>query len=154
MKRNAVLVMVAAFLVSLTASKALSHCQIPCGIYDDSARFGLMAEHITTIEKSMKTITDLSGQKEPNHNQIVRWVQNKDRHADELSEIVTHYFMAQRIKPPKESDEGARAKYLEQISSLHQMLVYAMKAKQTIELENVEKLRGLLERFETSYRQE
>ena len=69
---------IAIALVSLTASKALAHCQIPCGIYDDPARFSLMAEHITTIEKAMKTIIDLSGEKKPNYNQLVRWVQNKD----------------------------------------------------------------------------
>lgn len=151
MKRNTVLVIIAVALVSLTASKALAHCQIPCGIYDDPARFSLMAEHITTIEKAMKTIIDLSGEKKPNYNQLVRWVQNKDHHADELSEIVTHYFMAQRIKPPKQEGEEARQKYVEQITSLHQMLVYSMKAKQTTELENVEKLRILLEAFRASY---
>jgi hypothetical protein len=31
------------------------------------------------------------------------------------------------------------------------MLVYSMKAKQTTELENVEKLRALLESFKASY---
>jgi len=151
MKRNTVLIIVAAFLVSLTASKALSHCQIPCGIYGDSTRFSLMAEHITTIEKAMKAIVDLSSQEKPNYNQMVRWVQNKDHHANELSEIITYYFMAQRIKPPQQEREKARAQYLEQISSLHQMLVYSMKAKQTTELENVDKLRVLLEAFRASY---
>jgi nickel superoxide dismutase len=151
MNRHAVLVIVATFLVSLSASKALSHCQIPCGIYDDSTRFSLMAEHITTIEKAMKAIVDLSSQEKPDYNQMVRWVQNKDHHANELSEIVTYYFMAQRIKPPQEEDAKARAKYLEQITALHQMLVYSMKAKQTTELENVDRLRVLVEAFRASY---
>jgi nickel superoxide dismutase len=151
MKRRTALAIVAISLLSLTASKALAHCQIPCGIYDDPARFSLMAEHITTIEKAMKSIIDLSGQKTKDYNQLVRWVQNKDRHADELSEIVTHYFMAQRIKPPEAPGEAARKKYVDQISSLHQMLVYSMKAKQTTALENVEKLRHLLEAFRASY---
>jgi nickel superoxide dismutase len=151
MKRRAVLGTLATSLVCLIASNAWAHCQIPCGIYDDPARFELMAEHIVTIEKAMKTIIDLSGEKDPNYNQIVRWVQNKDDHADELSEIVTYYFMAQRIKPPKEESDEAHAKYVEQISSLHQMVVYAMKAKQTTELENVKKLRRLLQAFQASY---
>ena len=151
MKRKTVLVIVTIALVSLTASKALAHCQIPCGIYDDPARFTLMAEHITTIEKAMKTIIDLSNQEKPDYNQLVRWVQNKDQHADELGEIVTYYFMAQRVKPPVKSGEDAHEKYVEQISSLHQMLVYSMKAKQTTALENVEKLRSLLEAFRASY---
>lgn len=151
MKRTTALMIVATFLVSLTASKALSHCQIPCGIYDDSTRFHLMAEHITTIEKAMKTIVDLSNQEKPDYNQMVRWVQNKDHHADQLSEIVTYYFMAQRIMPPQEQGGEAHAKYLGEISSLHQMLVYAMKAKQTTDLGNVDKLRTLLEAFKASY---
>jgi nickel superoxide dismutase len=59
--------------------------------------------------------------------------------------------MAQRVKPPLEGDEKARAKYVEQITSLHQMLVHSMKAKQTTDLDNIEKLRALLEAFRASY---
>ena len=151
MKKNTVLVIIAIALFSLTASRALSHCQIPCGIYDDAARFSLMEEHITTIEKALKTVIELSDAKKPDYNQLVRWVQNKNHHADELSAIVTHYFMAQRIKPPEQENAAAREKYLAQLTSLHQMLVYSMKAKQTTDLENVEKLRTLLESFRTSY---
>ena len=151
MKRTTLLLIPATFLVSLIASKTLSHCQIPCGIYDDSTRFTLMEEDIATIEKAMKTIVALSGEEKTNYNQLVRWVQNKDEHADKLSEIVTYYFMAQRIKLPEQQDGEANAKYLAQISSLHQMLVYAMKAKQTTDLGNVDKLRALLEAFKASY---
>ena len=44
-------------VVAILASIAYSHCQIPCGIYNDQMRFDTIAEHITTIEKSMKLIT-------------------------------------------------------------------------------------------------
>jgi nickel superoxide dismutase len=86
-------------LLLVFASMVYSHCQIPCGIYGDQARFDMLAEHITTIEKSMQQITELSQKDKRNFNQIVRWIQNKEKHADELSHIVTYYFMAQRIKP-------------------------------------------------------
>ena len=42
------------------ASIVHSHCQIPCGIYNGPARFDMIAENITTIEKSMRQITELS----------------------------------------------------------------------------------------------
>lgn len=132
-------------------SLAYSHCQIPCGIYDDEARFGAIAEHITTIEKSMKEIESLSAQAKPNMNQIVRWVNNKDQHADELSEIVTYYFMAQRIKLPPEGDTKAYDDYVKKLTLLHRMLVDAMKAKQTTDLANVQELRSLLEQFHGVY---
>ncbi|MFC1739190.1 superoxide dismutase [Ni] [Planctomycetota bacterium] len=77
-------------LVTAFASIVYSHCQIPCGIYSDPARFDMIAENITTIEKSMKQITELSKQGKPNMNQITRWVNNKEKHTDELSHIVTY----------------------------------------------------------------
>jgi len=143
----------ATLLVSavMLGSLGYSHCQIPCGIYDDEARFGEMAEHITTIEKSMKEIVTLSADSKPNMNQAVRWVNNKDLHADELSEIVTYYFMAQRIKLPPAGDTKAYNSYVGKLTLLHEMLVYSMKAKQTTDLDNVEKLRAALEKFHKAY---
>jgi len=137
--------------VAIFTSMVYSHCQIPCGIYGDPARFDMLAEHITTIEKSMKQITDLSNRDKPNVNQTVRWVQNKEKHADELSHIVTYYFMAQRIKLVVKAEGKAYEEYVKKLTLLHQMLVYSMKAKQTTDLSNVEKLRTLLAEFRTVY---
>ena len=138
-------------VVAIFASIAYSHCQIPCGIYDDEARFGEIAEHITTIEKSMKEIERLSAEAKPNMNQIIRWVNNKELHADELSEIVTYYFMAQRVKLPAEGDTKAQNEYIKKLTLLHQMLVYSMKAKQTTDLANVEQLKSSLDEFHKIY---
>jgi len=138
-------------VMAIIASIAYSHCQIPCGIYNDPLRFDMMAEHITTIEKAMKMITSLSQAEKPNYNQLVRWVQNKEEHADEISRIVTYYFMAQRIKPTAKTDDKAYDQYVNQLVLLHQMLVYSMKSKQTTDLANVEKLRSLLIEFRNAY---
>ena len=133
------------------ASIAYSHCQIPCGIYGDQMRFDMISEHITTVEKSMKLITELSSQDEPNMNQIVRWVQNKDKHADEISHTITYYFMAQRVKLPPEGDSRAYHEYVRKLTLLHEMLVYTMKTKQTTDITNVEKLRASLAKFHDVY---
>jgi len=75
-------------LVSMVAlvSLAWPRCQVPCGIYNDQMRFDMISEHIATIEKSIKQITELSAEPKPNMNQIVRWVSNKDEHADQIAE--------------------------------------------------------------------
>ena len=138
-------------VVMVSASVLYSHCQIPCGIYDDQARFDMLAEHITTIEKSMKQITELSQVEKPNFNQVVRWVDNKEKHADELSHILTYYFMAQRVKPVNKAKSKAYDEYIKKLILLHRMLVYSMKAKQTTDLSNIEKLRTLLAEFRTVY---
>jgi nickel superoxide dismutase len=132
-------------------SLAYSHCQVPCGIYDDEARFDIVAEHITTIEKSMKLIENLSSEEKPNMNQIVRWINNKEKHADEISHIVSYYFMAQRLKPSEKNDTKAYDEYVNKLTLLHQMLVYTMKTKQTTDLANVEKLKSLLDDFHKAY---
>jgi nickel superoxide dismutase len=149
--RKRIVVLSILTFVAIIASIAYAHCQIPCGIYDDEGRFGAIAEHITTIEKSMKLITELSAQDKPNMNQIVRWVNNKDHHADELSEIVTYYFMAQRVKLPDKGDAKAQNEYVKKLTLLHHMLVYSMKAKQTTDLANVEQLKSLLNEFHKAY---
>lgn len=138
-------------LVLAFTSMLYSHCQIPCGIYDDPARFDMIAEHITTIEKSMKQITELSKQDKPNMNETVRWVQNKEKHADELSHIVTYYFMAQRIKPVYKTNGKAYQVYVKELTLLHEILVYSMKAKQTTDLSNIERLRTLSAEFRAAY---
>ena len=138
-------------LLGSMGTRALAHCQIPCGIYNDPVRFTQLEEHVTTMEKSMKLITELSGEETKNYNQIVRWVNNKETHADEFTEIVTFYFLAQRIKPVDPTDKAAMGKYLREVKMLHEMIVFAMKCKQTTDVENCEKLRALIKAFQASY---
>ncbi len=149
--RKNVLMLGIVILVVAVASVVYSHCQIPCAIYGDPARFDMIAENITTIEKSMKQITQLSKQDKANMNQIIRWVHNKEKHADELSHIVTYYFMSQRIKPVDKAKGEAYQEYVQKLTLLHEMLIYSMKAKQTTNLSNVEKLRTLSAEFRAVY---
>ena len=149
--RNILASVVIAVLVLVVSSVVYSHCQIPCGIYDDNMRFDMMAEHITTIEKSMKLIDQISGEKEPQMNQIVRWVKNKETHADELAHIITYYFMAQRVKPAEKTDTRKQQDYLTKLTLLHRMLVTSMKAKQTTDLSTTKQLTELLANFKKAY---
>ena len=144
MKKKGFQVLFVISMVFFVVPYASSHCEIPCGIYDDQMRINMIDEHITTIEKSMKQIIELSGQKPTNHNQISRWVMNKENHANELQQIVTQYFMTQRIKFDTE-------KYSEKLTLLHKLLVYAMKCKQTTDLSHIAKLRSVLKEFQSLY---
>lgn len=139
MKKRITTVAIAIACLAVTGGSALAHCQVPCGIYDDAVRVTLLKEHVATIEKSMKQI-----QAATDTNQSVRWVLNKDKHADELAEIVTYYFMAQRIKAGSDN-------YAKNLELLHGMLVQSMKAKQTTNLEHTANLSELIHQFEHSY---
>ena len=140
-----------ALALLMVTGVVLAHCQIPCGIYGDDTRFTLMREHVTTIEKSMSEITRLGKQDSVNHNQVARWVLNKETHSDELAGIVTSYFMAQRVKPLSGGSAAEQAAYVEQITLLHRVLVTSMKAKQQTDVDVCAELNTLIDRFETSY---
>ena len=130
--------------MSFAISNVSAHCEIPCGIYDDQLRTQLIAEHATTIEKSMKQIMELGKANPVNYNQLVRWVSNKEDHATEIQQIVSQYFMTQRIKPDAK-------KYSEKLTLLHKMLIHAMKCKQTTDLAHIATLRSLSKEFHDLY---
>ena len=121
-----------------------SHCEIPCGIYGDPMRLDMMAEHITTIEKSMNEIHRLSKEPGANANQLVRWVNNKEHHADEFTHNVTQYFLTQRIKPAPETDAKAYHDYVHKVTALHQMMITAMAllSHQSLRVQPTTLLRG------------
>ena len=137
-------VLLAASVVFFTAPNVAAHCEIPCGIYDDEMRINMIGEHINTIEKSMKEIMNLGAQNQINYNQLIRWVSNKEDHANEIQEIVGQYFMTQRIKADAKN-------YSQKLALLHKMLIYSMNCKQTTDLSHITTLRSLLKEFQTLY---
>ncbi len=150
MKKTVAPLVLAVALVA-TVSGARAHCEIPCGIYGDDLRFSLLTEHIATIEKSMKQIDELSKGGDKNYNQIVRWVDNKEKHAEELRHIVVDYFLAQRVKPADPADGEASKEYVKKLMVLHGMVLHSMKAKQTTDQVHVKALRELLAQFKALY---
>ena len=67
-----------------------------------------------------------------NMNQLVRWINTKEEHATFIQSIIADYFLAQRIKP-KQNNEPGRQQYVDQTLLLQQIIVAAMKSKQTMD---------------------
>jgi len=108
-----------------------AHCQIPCGIYDDKLRITMINEDLKTISKAMQKIKDLSKQSDPlTQNQINRWIEKKEEHAQNIQKICSEYFLTQRIKENSKN-------YSEKVVLLQKLLVSSMKCKQTIDKKNV-----------------
>ncbi len=128
------------------------HCQVPCGIYGDSMRIDMLMEDAATIEKGMKSILEIEKSGAANNNQMVRWIMNKDTHAQAIQETVASYWLAQRIKAPAAgADAAATEKYHGQLALLHGITVAAMKCKQTTDTSNVETMRRLAREFSATY---
>ena len=136
-------------LLLLVTSQAKAHCEIPCGIFDDAARFDTLEEHARTIEKAMVEINRLSASDTPDFHTIARWTATKEEHAKKVQQIVAIYFFAQRVKiPPAEADQ---ADYIAHTTLLHRLMVAAMKTKQSTDVQRVEQLRDAVQAYKNHY---
>ena len=135
-------------LSALFLNMVFAHCQIPCGIYDDVFRIVSIQEDIKTIQKSINKIQELGDSEKSiqNQNQLVRWVNNKESHAQLIQDVISEYFLAQRIKP-KSSNDKDYDKYVMLTTSCQKIIFYAMKCKQNVDVQYVENLSVELESF-------
>jgi len=146
-----ILVLLMILSLGTVAPDASAHCEIPCGIYGDAMRFDMIEENCQTLEISIAKIISLSLEGEGNYNQLVRWVNNKEVHANKIQEIITQYFMFQRVKPVTSDNIEGKEAYNNKLVLLHKMLVYAMKCKQTTDIIYITKIRELLDSFRIAY---
>ena len=139
-----------------TPEPTVVHCQVPCGIYGDHLRIEMLLEHVATIEKAMGQIEELGGADKPNWNQLVRWVQTKEEHAEAIQDQVSAYWLTQRVKEPELSEdeqgnyEGLR-RYTTQLITMHRLTTSAMRCKQTTDVANAAALRTAIEGFKAAY---
>ena len=144
MKRAILACTLLALLIS-PARPVLAHCEVPCGIYADQARFEQMLEDTTTIAKAIDQINELVGKSDAkSFNQAARWVATKEQHATNTQHIIAQYFMTQRIKASK---EGYDAK----LKAAHAVMVAAMKTKQDANSETAHLLEHAILDFYRAY---
>ena len=132
-------------LIPISQQSLFAHCQIPCGIFNDYARVQLMLEDAVTIEKSMKLINELSKKSDAqSQNQLVRWVMNKEKHAQNIITTISDYFLAQRVKPNQKD-------YAERLIKHHTVIISAMEAKQNTDMKYAKALKDSIEALSPYY---
>ena len=124
-KKNILLIVYAVVgYILLLPLQGHTHCQIPCGIYDDAARIQSMLEDTATVEMAYKSITNLAGKTDAqSQNQMFRWVVNKEKHAQKIISTINEYFLTQRVKPSQKD-------YAERLAKHHAVIIAGMKTKQ------------------------
>ena len=129
----------------LWTTPSLAHCQVPCGIYDDHARVQSMLEDAETVEKAARLIAELSAKSDAkSNNQLVRWVFNKEHHAQKIIATISDYFLTQRVNP-------TQADYAERLIKHHAVIVAAMKAKQHADAEFARQLKASIQALSAYY---
>jgi len=133
------------------APQAEAHCQVPCGIYDDAARITRLREDTTTIAKAMRSIAELADKHDVQSlNQIVRWINTKEEHASHIIQVVSEYFLTQKVKPVAAGTEGYED-YLKTLADHHAVMVAAMKAKQNTDPDFADELSQAIDALAKHY---
>ena len=111
--------------------------------------FGELLTDVATIEKAMKEIPLLGEDMSKNPQQLVRWVNNKESHAQNIQDTMSAYFLAQRIK--LEMKETDPERYAELVGLAHRITVLAMQCKQTVDPAKAAALHDALHAFQAAY---
>jgi nickel superoxide dismutase len=109
----------------------------------------MIEEHTLTILKSMNYI-EANQNDLKNQNQVTRWIINKEEHAQEIQKIVSEYFLTQRIKLKDDSKKNKDI-YHAQLEVLHNIMLDAMRCKQTTDTKNTTSLLENLNKFVNLY---
>lgn len=121
------------------ARPAASHCQIPCGIYDDNAQVRAMLLDAVTVEKSVRLLAELVKKDDvQSRQQFVRWVMNKESHSQKIITSISDYFLTQRVN-------AGQKDYTERLKKHHAVIVAAMKTKQNTDLSHAKTLTKAIE---------
>uniref|UniRef100_A0A7S2T966 Ubiquitin-like domain-containing protein n=1 Tax=Prorocentrum micans TaxID=2945 RepID=A0A7S2T966_PROMC len=116
------------------------HCQVPCGIFDDPKFVAEVTEACATIRKSMVQINELhaAGMTPQNFNQMTRWVNTKEEHCSKIITLMAEYSLCQRVKT--EGVFASEKDYIDALVCHHAVMQHAMKAKQTVDVAQCDKL--------------
>lgn len=114
--------LIAVFVLS-THSKIEAHCQMPCGIYHDQMIYDKIDEFFETMIKAVTAMNNNEFKTSQERNQFIRWVITKEKECDEIAQLISTYFLQQKLKP---GDEDS----FDLVKSAHKMMFLLVQIKQ------------------------
>lgn len=109
-----------------------AHCQMPCGIFDDTLVFKYIDQYIETMQKAVVELNDIGNSTAKDRAQFTRWVMLKEKESDLTANLITTYFLQQAITPGKEGSD-------EKTLAAHRLLFLLVKIKQNTDATYVNK---------------
>ena len=139
------LIALAALSLGLAAPQLHAHCQVPCGIFDDYIKLETMKQDADTIIKAAAEMQKLAAKTDAqSKQQFIRWANNKESHAQSVIESISDYYLTQRVKTSMED-------YNERLLKHHAVMIAAMKAKQSADMQSVNMLRESVQALSPYY---
>lgn len=121
-----------------------SHCQMPCGIYHDDMVYDQIDQYVETMFKGISVLNENKFDTVKAKNEFVRWVMLKEDASEEVANILTTFFLQQKIKPG-EPDTDAR------LRSAHKLLFLTVQIKQNSDTQFVNEFTDEWDRFKLMF---
>ncbi|MFA6916759.1 MAG: superoxide dismutase [Ni] [Parachlamydiales bacterium] len=141
MKKNVLSFFIASFFVCFGLH---AHCQMPCGIYHDDMVYDQIDQYVETMVKAVAKIKDTKTTTPENRNEYVRWIMTKDRLSDQTANLITTFFLMQKIKPDEEETP-------KKVVSAHKLLFQIVCIKQTVDFKSVSDFAEEWEKFKLMF---
>lgn len=119
----------AAFFIA-TSGGLHGHCQMPCGIYHDDMVYDQIDQYVETMHKAISELKMIKFDTVQDKNQFIRWIMQKEKMSDDVSDLILKYFLQQKIKPDEEDTS-------EKVVSAHKLLFLTVCMKQAPELKTL-----------------
>lgn len=132
------------FLLSLNFIDLQAHCQMPCGIYHDDLVYDQVDQYVETMYKGLTMLNDSKFDTVHSKNEFVRWVINKEKSSDEVAQLLTSYFLQQKIKPGEEDTD-------KRLRLTHRLLVMLVLIKQNTDRKFVEDFSAEWDKFKLMF---
>lgn len=142
MKKNALIAIITIFICR--TGSLIAHCQMPCGIYHDEMVFNQIDQYIETMYKGLTELKNNKFSTPVERNNFFRWVMLKETASNEMANLLTEYFLQQKIKPG-EPDTAKR------LISVHKMLFELTAIKQNVDLKMIEDFADEWESFKQMF---
>ncbi len=121
-----------------------AHCQMPCGIYHDDMVYDFIDQYVETMIKAVTVMNQNKFETVRDKNEFVRWVIEKEKESTEISNLITSFFMQQKIKPG-ETDTAKR------IEAAHKLLCLIVSIKQNADIKIIESFNDEWEKFKLMF---
>lgn len=123
--------------VTVSVSLALrgGHCPVPCGSFNDCKLVADVKEASATIRKAAIEVSRLSPPASPlSFNQMTRWINVKEKHADKIIALVVNYCLCQCVKPFGDNQSSFKSdnEYIAALRAHHAVIQAAMAVKQSL----------------------
>jgi nickel superoxide dismutase len=133
------------FLVNAVQGNA--HCQMPCGIYHDDMVYDQIDQFVETVYKAIAIMNQNKNATPKDRNEFVRWVIQKEKSCNETAELISYYFLQQKIKPGEPDTE-------KRLIAAHKLLFGLVAIKQNSDLEFVKSFNNDWEEFKLMFHRE